>query len=76
MSDRDPVGALGAKFSIPFALAARLVLGDRGDCGVGAFREPALSDGRVRALARRVEVVEDPGAHGAHARTRGPPAWR
>jgi 2-methylcitrate dehydratase PrpD len=60
MKDRDPVGALGAKFSIPFALAARLVLGDRGDCGVGAFREPALSDGRVRALARRIEVVEDP----------------
>jgi 2-methylcitrate dehydratase PrpD len=57
MSDRDPVGALGAKFSIPYALAARLVLGD---CGVSAFREPALSDARVRALARRVEVVEDP----------------
>ena len=25
----DPVGALGAKFSIPYALAVRLVLGDR-----------------------------------------------
>jgi len=60
MSDRDPVGTLGAKFSIPYALAARLVLGNWGDCGVGAFREPALSDVRVRALARRVEVVEDP----------------
>ena len=60
MSDRDPVGALGAKFSIPYTLAARLVLGQWGDCGVEAFREPALSDPRVRALARRVEVVEDP----------------
>jgi 2-methylcitrate dehydratase PrpD len=54
------VGSLGAKFSIPYSLAARLVLGSWDDCGVRAFREPALSDARVRALARRVEVVEDP----------------
>jgi 2-methylcitrate dehydratase PrpD len=57
MNDRDPVGPLGAKFSIPYSLAARLVLGD---CGAAAFREPALSEPRVRALARLVEVVEDP----------------
>ena len=57
MSDRDPVGVLGAKFSIPYALAARLVLGH---AGPDAFREPALSDPRIRALASRVEVVEDP----------------
>jgi 2-methylcitrate dehydratase PrpD len=57
MSDRDPVGSLGAKFSIPYSLAVRLVLGD---CGAGAFREPALSDPGVRALARLVEVTEDP----------------
>jgi 2-methylcitrate dehydratase PrpD len=57
MSDRDPVGSLGAKFSIPYSLAARFVLGD---CGADAFREPALSDTRVRALALRVEVAEDP----------------
>jgi 2-methylcitrate dehydratase PrpD len=60
MSDRDPVGPLGAKFSIPYSLAARLVLGPWDDCGVEAFREPALSDHRVRALARLVDVVEDP----------------
>jgi 2-methylcitrate dehydratase PrpD len=60
MSERDPSGALGAKFSIPYSLAVRLVLGKWDDCGVEAFREPALSDARVRALARRVEVVEDP----------------
>ena len=61
MSDRDPAGALGAKFSIPYSLAVRLVLGAwDADCGVEAFREPALSDARVRALAGRVEVVEDP----------------
>jgi 2-methylcitrate dehydratase PrpD len=57
MADPDPVGALGAKFSIPYALAVRLVLGES---GVEAFREPALSDSRVRGLAGRVEVVEDP----------------
>ena len=57
MSDPDPVGTLGAKFSIPYALAARIVLGD---CGVEAFRGAALSDARVRALARRIEVKEDP----------------
>jgi 2-methylcitrate dehydratase PrpD len=57
MADRDPVGALGAKFSIPYALAARLAVGES---GVEAFREPALSDARVRRLAARVEVVEDP----------------
>ncbi len=60
MRDPDPVGALGAKFSIPYSLAARLVLGEWSACGVEAFREPALSDARVRALARLVEVVEDP----------------
>lgn len=57
MSDRNPVGALGAKFSIPYALAARLLLGE---CGPDAFREPALSDERLRTLAGRVEVTEDP----------------
>jgi 2-methylcitrate dehydratase PrpD len=61
MSERDPSGALGAKFSIPYSLAARLILGEWHDCGVAAFREPALSDARVRALAGRVDVVEDPG---------------
>ncbi len=57
MASPDPGGSLGAKFSIPYALAARLVLGD---CGPEAFREPALSDPRLRELARRIEVVEDP----------------
>ena len=57
MAAADPVGSLGAKFSIPYALAARLVLGH---CGAEAFREPALGDARLRALARRVDVAEDP----------------
>jgi 2-methylcitrate dehydratase PrpD len=57
MAARAPVGSLAAKFSIPYALAARLVTGE---CGPAAFREPALSDPRLRALAARVEVREDP----------------
>jgi 2-methylcitrate dehydratase PrpD len=57
MSGRDPQGSLAAKFSIPWALAVRLV---RGDAAPDSFREPALSDARVRALAGRVAVEEDP----------------
>jgi 2-methylcitrate dehydratase PrpD len=57
MSARDPRGSLAAKFSIPWALAVRLV---RGRADPDAFREPALSDARVRALAARVAVVADP----------------
>jgi 2-methylcitrate dehydratase PrpD len=57
MSGQEPAGSLAAKFSIPYALAARLVLGH---CGPDAFREPALADPRIRDLARRVEVVADP----------------
>jgi 2-methylcitrate dehydratase PrpD len=57
MDAREPVGSLGAKFSIPYALAARLVLGH---CRADAFREPALSDPRLAGLARRIAVTEDP----------------
>ena len=57
MSDPDPAGSLAAKFSIPYALAARLVLGD---AGPEAFRGAALGNAAVRTLARRVEVIEDP----------------
>jgi 2-methylcitrate dehydratase PrpD len=57
MADPAPASMLGAKFSIPYAVAAALVLG-RAD--VGAFEEPALGDPRIRALAARVEVRVDP----------------
>jgi 2-methylcitrate dehydratase PrpD len=57
MADPTPTSMLGAKFSIPYAVAAALVLG-RAD--VSAFVEPALSDPRIRALAARVEVRVDP----------------
>ncbi|HEY7651298.1 MAG TPA: MmgE/PrpD family protein [Methylomirabilota bacterium] len=57
MADPAPASVLGAKFSIPYAVAAALVLG-RAD--VSAFVEPALADPRIRALAARVEVRVDP----------------
>ena len=57
MAGVAPTSMLGAKFSIPYAVAAALVLG-RAD--VAAFVEPALGDPRIRALAGRVEVRVDP----------------
>ena len=57
MADPAPASMLGAKFSIPYAVAAALVLG-RVD--VSAFVEPALHDPRIRALAARVEIRVDP----------------
>jgi 2-methylcitrate dehydratase PrpD len=53
-----PAGMLAAKFSIPYAVAARLVTG-RSD--ITAFLEPVIADPRVRALATRVSVATDPG---------------
>ena len=52
-----PRGMLAAKFSIPYAVAARVVTG-RSD--VEAFLDPVIADSRVRALAARVTVATDP----------------
>lgn len=57
MTETAPRSMLGAKFSIPYAAAAALVLG-RTD--VAAFAEGARADARVRAMAARVEVGTDP----------------
>ncbi len=57
MVEPDPETALAARFSIPYAAAAALVLG-RAD--VTAFVPPALEDSRIRDLARRVDVRADP----------------
>jgi 2-methylcitrate dehydratase PrpD len=48
---------LGAKFSIPYAVAASLVLG-RTD--LAAFEDAAVADPRIRRLAARVEIASDP----------------
>jgi 2-methylcitrate dehydratase PrpD len=57
MADTAPASMLGAKFSIPYAAAAALVLG-RTD--VSAFEEERLADPRIRAMAARVEISADP----------------
>jgi len=56
MGDPAPASSLAARFSIPWAVAAALVLG-RTD--PAAFDSPALADDRIRDLARRVEVGTD-----------------
>jgi 2-methylcitrate dehydratase PrpD len=57
MSEPAPASPLAARFSIPWAVAASLVLG-RTD--PSAFDAAALADTRIRDLARRVEVGTDP----------------
>ncbi len=57
MSEPAPVTSLAARFSIPWAVAAALVLG-RTD--PSAFDETALGDARIRDLARRVVITTDP----------------
>jgi 2-methylcitrate dehydratase PrpD len=56
MADPEPPAMLAAKFSVPHAVAAAVVLG-RTD--VAAFLDPAREDPRVRALAKRVTVRGD-----------------
>jgi 2-methylcitrate dehydratase PrpD len=57
MDDREPPTDLGAKFSIPFAVASSLV---RGDAGYRSFTPAAVQDERIRRLALNVSVREEP----------------
>jgi 2-methylcitrate dehydratase PrpD len=57
MAAPAPPSQLAAKFSIPWAVAAGLVLG-HGD--LAAFDETARGDARIRELAGRVTVTADP----------------
>lgn len=59
MNRTDPPNQLAAKFSIPFAVATALVHGVADD---RAFGPESVADSRTRALAVRVEVVEDTNA--------------
>jgi len=63
MSEPAPTSSLAARFSIPWAVAASIVLG-RTD--PSAFDETALSDPRVRDLARRVVISTDPAMSPRH----------
>jgi len=56
MLETAPRTMLGAKFSIPYAVAAALVLG-RAD--TAAFEERELDDQRILAMAKRIEVTAD-----------------
>jgi 2-methylcitrate dehydratase PrpD len=49
--------SFGARFSIPFALATRIV---HGNAWLEAFEDAAVANPTVQALARRVFVEEDP----------------
>jgi 2-methylcitrate dehydratase PrpD len=57
LSNREPATPLAARFSIPHALAAAMVLGDTGP---GAFDGASLRNERIRSLSRRIDVSEDP----------------
>ena len=57
MSEPAPTNPLAARFSIPWAVAAALVLGRTDPV---AFDSATLADARIRDLARRVEIGTDP----------------
>ena len=56
MSRVAPENGLAAKFSIPHALAAHLIIGDT---GVDAFSDEAVNDPRIKALRSRVTVQRE-----------------
>ena len=56
LDDRAPRNVLAAKFSVPFAVATRIVTGES---GVESFTWERVRDARIQALAARVSVHED-----------------
>jgi 2-methylcitrate dehydratase PrpD len=57
LDDPAPRNVLGAKFSVPFAVATRLVTGSS---GVESFATNRVADPAIRAFAARVTLREDP----------------
>jgi 2-methylcitrate dehydratase PrpD len=57
LSGKEVATSFGAKFSIPFALATIL---HHGRSALDCFDDEAVRTEAIRALARRVEVIEDP----------------
>ena len=57
LSDPAPRNTLAAKFSLPFAVATRLV---NGSSAMASFSWDAVRDPAVLALAQKVRVQEDP----------------
>jgi 2-methylcitrate dehydratase PrpD len=58
LDEAAPANPLAARYSIPFALATRIV---RGGASVDDFGEEAVRDERIRALAGKVAVNADAG---------------
>lgn len=57
LDDPAPRNTLGAKFSVPFAVATRIV---NGSSALASFSWDAVRDPRVAALAHKVTIQEDP----------------
>ncbi len=57
LNDQSPRNTLAGKFSVPFAIATRLV---NGSSGVASFTWDAIRNPAIQALAKRVTVHEDP----------------
>jgi len=57
LSWNDPPNGYGAKHSIPYNVAVRLV---RGTNDLEAYADETVSDPDVRAMTRKVEIREDP----------------
>ncbi|MDP9835454.1 2-methylcitrate dehydratase PrpD [Neorhizobium huautlense] len=53
----EPANMLAAKFSLPFAIATTIV---NGEASVPAFRQAAVENETVRALAAKISVAEKP----------------
>lgn len=57
LDDKAPRNTLAAKFSVPFAVATRLV---NSSSAMASFTWDAVRDPRVLALAQKVDLAEDP----------------
>jgi 2-methylcitrate dehydratase PrpD len=57
LDNTAPRDTLAAKFSVPFAVATRLV---HGSSGLASFTWDAVRSERVQALALKVSISEDP----------------
>ncbi|MFM8547960.1 MAG: MmgE/PrpD family protein [Betaproteobacteria bacterium] len=57
LNDSAPRNTLAAKFSVPFAVATRII---RGSSALSSFTWDAVRDPATLALAKRVSVIEDP----------------
>ena len=57
LDERAPAAPIAGRFSIPFAVATRLL---RGDAWIEDFAPAAIADPAIRALAAKVAVRHDP----------------